>query len=109
MTDARHSTRRKSKYHDSVCIRYQSHKVLDHIVVRREDDSCLQRHEMVGTKKLYENLDAKIVSVRRHGHDRNASVNKFIREKRTTTTNQNDTRHVSVSIEKEMKKNSSGA
>ena len=109
VTVARHSTRRNSKYSDIVCIGYKSHKVLDHILVRREDDTCSQRHEMVGTKKLYENFDSQNVSVRRHGHDRNASVNKFIREKRTATTNQNDAWHVSVSIEKEMKKISSGA
>ena len=109
VTDARHSTRRNSKYSDIVCIGYNSHKVLDHILVRRDDDPCSQRHEMFGTKKLYDNFDAQNVTVRRHAHDRNASVNKFVREKRSATTNQNDTWHVSVSIEKEMKKVSAGA
>ena len=48
ITDARHSTRRNSKYTDVVCICYDSHKVIDHVVVRREDDPCSQRHEMYG-------------------------------------------------------------
>ena len=109
ITDARHSTRRNSKYTDVVCIGYDSHKVIEHVVVRREDDSCSQRHEMYGTKVMYDNFDNQNIKIRRHGHDRNASVNKFVREKRTNTTNQNDTWHVSVSIEKEMKKVSSGA
>ena len=104
ITDARHSTRRNSKYTDVVCIGYDSHKVIEHVVVRREDDSCSQRHEMYGTKVMYGKFDSQNINIRRHGHDRNASVNKYIREKRTNTTNQNDTWHVSVSIEKEMKK-----
>lgn len=49
ITDARHSTRRNSKYTDVVCIGYDSHKVIEHVVVRREDDSCSQRHELYGT------------------------------------------------------------
>ena len=109
ITDARHSTWRNSKYTDVVCIGYDSHKVIEHVVVRREDDPCSQRHEMYGTKVMYEKFDTQDIKIRRHGHDRNASVNKFVREKRTNTTNQNDTWHVSVSIEKEMKKISSGA
>ena len=48
---------------------------------------------------LYERFDKDNINDRRHGHDRNASVNKFIREKRKNTVNQNDTRNVSVSIE----------
>ena len=64
---------------------------------------------MYGTKVMYDNFDNQNIMIRWHGHDRNASVNKFVLEKRTNTTNQNDTWHVSVSIEKEMKKMSSGA
>ena len=92
-----------------MCIGYDSHKVTEHVVVRREDESRSERHEMYGTKVLYEKFDSENDNVRRHGHDRNAIVNKCIREKRTSTTNQNDTWHVYVSIEKEMKKVASGA
>lgn len=109
ISDARHSTRENSKLTDVVCIGYSSHKVVDHIVVSRDDDTCSQRHELLGTKKLYENFDVKNVKIRRHGHDRNASINKFVREKQINTVNQNDTWHVSVSIEKEMKKIATGA
>ena len=65
ITDARHSARKNSKFTDVVCIGYTSHKVEDHVVVSREDDSCPQRHELIGTKKLYENFEAKNVQVRR--------------------------------------------
>ena len=51
--------------------------------------------------RCLENFDQN-VKVRSHGHDRNASVNKFIREDRHATVNQNDTWHISVFIEKEM-------
>jgi len=83
--------------------------VIDHEVVSRDDDNCAQRHERLGTKKLYQRLDSQHIGVRRHGHDRNGSVNKFVREERPQTTNQNDTWHVSVSVAKELKKVSTGA
>lgn len=109
ITDARHSTRRNSKFTDVVCIGYGSHKVIDHVTVSREDDPCAQRHELNGTKRIYEKFETKGIKVRRHGHDRNASINKYVRVEQPNTVNQNDTWHVSVSIEKELKKISSGA
>ena len=60
VTDARHSTRRNSKYSYIVCIGYNSHKVLDHILVRRDDDPCSQRHEMFGTKNYMITLMRKM-------------------------------------------------
>ena len=82
--------------------------MIGHVVVRREDDSCSQRLELYGTNVLYEKFDNQNVNVRRHGYDRNASVNKFIREQRKETSNRNDTWHVSVSIEMGIKKVASG-
>lgn len=109
VTDARHSTRRNSRYTDVVCVGYSSKKILVNEVVSRTDDTCSQRHELIGTKAIYNHLNEMNVSVRRHGHDNNASINKYIRENHTDTENQNDTWHVSVSIEKKMKSISSGA
>lgn len=83
--------------------------MIEHVVVRRTDDACSQRHELYGTKSLYEKFDSRNVDVRRHGHDRNASINRFIRGNRKNTTNQIDKWHVSVSTEKGMKKIASGA
>ena len=109
ITDARHSTRKNSKYTDVVCVGYNSKKVIENKVVNRTDDPCAQRHELIGTKSIYRSFDGKKLKVRRHVHDRNASINKFVREKQIQTINQNDTWHVSVSIKKQMKNISSGA
>ena len=46
ITDAQHITIRNFKYMDAVCIGNDSHKVIKHVVVCREDDPCSQRHEM---------------------------------------------------------------
>ena len=44
-----------------------------------------------------------------HVDDRNVIINKYVREQQKGTINQNDTWHVSVSIEKQLKGISSGA
>jgi hypothetical protein len=55
---------------------------------------------------LYEYFDGDIpsiggpVRVHIHAHDRNTSVNKFIRDERPNTLNQNDTWHAAKSVEK---------
>lgn len=48
------------------------------------------------------------VTVHLHAHDRNASINKFIREERPDTTNQNDTWHAAKAAEKEISKVAKG-
>ena len=109
ITDARHGTRRNSKFTDVVCVGYKTEKVIGSKVVSRSEDPCTQRHELIGTKSIYKTFDEQNVKVRRHVHDRNASVNKFVATERKATVNQNDTWHVSVSIGKQMKKISNGA
>jgi hypothetical protein len=109
ITDARHSTRRNSRYTDVVCVGFSNGKVLENKVVCRNEDPSAQRHELLGTKAIYNKFDTKGVKIRRHVHDRNASINKYVREQRKYTVNQNDTWHVSVSVEKTLKKISSGA
>lgn len=97
LTDARHGFRKNSKDTNVVCIGNATHKVIRENHVTRTDDQCAQRHEILGTRRLYEFFDSNIpsiggpITVRLHAHDRNASINKFIREERPDTINQNDT------------------
>lgn len=106
LTDARHGCRRNSKDTNVVCIGSSSHKVIREEHVTKTDDQCSQRHELIGTKRLYQYFDSDIpsiggpVRVHIHAHDRNASVNKYIREERPDTVNQNDTWHAAKSVQK---------
>ena len=52
LTDARHGTRRNSKYTDIVCIGSESHKVLRIETITRADKPCAQKHELLGTNKI---------------------------------------------------------
>ena len=48
VTDARHATRRNSKYTDVICFGANPHKVLHYETVTRGDGPCAQRHESLG-------------------------------------------------------------
>ena len=82
--------------------------------VTRGDDNCTQRHELLGTKRMYNYFDSDIpdiggsVSVHTHAHGRNASVNKFLRDERKDTINQNETWHAAKSVEKEISRVAKG-
>lgn len=109
MTDARHGWRRNAKDTNVICIGQNSHKVIKDIHVTKSDDPVTQRHEMLGTRKLYDYFDSYIdciggpVPIKTHAHDRNLSINCFIKREREDTVNQNDTWHAAKSVEKEMK------
>ena len=47
-----------------------------------QDDLVSQRHEQIGTEKIYNNLAENGVSIHVHmdTHDRNPSVNKFVKD-----------------------------
>ena len=109
MTDARHGWRKNAKDTSVVAIGEKSHKVLQHVHVTKEDDHCSQRHEKVGTERVYSYLDSKNVSVAVHSHDRNTSINKMIRENHKITTNQNDTWHSVKALKKSVLKIGAGA
>ena len=47
--------------------------------------------------------------ISKHVHDRNASLNKFIREERLETLNQNETWHAAKSLENEISKVGKGS
>lgn len=108
LTDARHGCRRNAKDTNVVCIGDSTHKVIREEHVTRTDDQCTQRHELLGTRRLYDYFDSDIpsvggpVRVHIHAHDRNSSVNKFIRDERPDTLNQNNTWHVAKSVEREI-------
>ncbi|XP_070560549.1 uncharacterized protein [Ptychodera flava] len=108
MSDARHGTRRNTKHTDVVFLGDLSHKCIRKELVSKQDDSCSQRHEMVGVRRFYNWADEKGVPILVHGHDNNASVNKFLREDRPDTVSSNDTWHVTKAIGKDLKKISMG-
>ena len=102
ITDARHGWRKNSRQTDVICIGYGTHSVLRNEIITKDDDQYAQRHERLGTKRIYQYLkdhDLGPGNVQAHAHDRNLSVNKYIRENETTT-NQNDTWHAGKQVEK---------
>ena len=106
LTDARHATRKNSKYTDVICLGANSHKVLHYETVTRGDDPCAQRHESLGTQRIYDHLQSQengSVHIRVHCHDRNASVNKWIRDNRPDTESTNDTWHAAKNVAKEVR------
>ena len=111
LTDARHGTRRNSRYTDVVCMGAESHKVLCVKTVTREEERCTQKHELLGTQKIYKHLqkqDNGSVHVRVHCHDRNMSVQSWVREFAQDTDITNDTWHASKNVAKEVKAVCSG-
>ena len=107
MSDARHGWRKNAKDSSVVAIGEKTHKVIRCEHVTKTMDPVSQRHERLGTEKIYNYLHDKDVTVNVHCHDRNLSINKFIREN-TEATNQNDTWHCVKSVKTALKKISSG-
>ena len=91
-TDARHGWRKNAKDTSVVALGCNTHKVVRHEHVTRADDRVAQRHELIGTKRIYGFIEDQGYTVNIHVHDRNMSINKWIREN-TNSTNQNDTWH----------------
>ncbi len=107
MSDARHACRRNSVHSDVVAIGQKTHKIVAHEHITKDDDRCSQRHEMVGTVRIYDHFKERNLKVVDHAHDRNTSVNKHVREH--GVNNSNDRWHVAKSIGKAMKKLTAGA
>ncbi|KAK3091924.1 hypothetical protein FSP39_023755 [Pinctada imbricata] len=107
MTDARHGWRKNAKDSTIVALGDKTHKVISCQHITKSDDRVTQRHEKIGTKKIYEDLQSNDVSVGVHVHDRNLSINKFIRDE-TDATNQNDTWHCIKSLKVRLQKAASG-
>ena len=107
-TDARHGHRKNAKDSSVVAIGDQTNKVLCHVHVKKyEDDQVTQRHEKIGTERIYEYLASRDVDVRTHVHDRNLSINKYVREN-TAAVNQNDSWHGIKGLKKNVAEVGSG-
>ncbi|MES9884387.1 MAG: hypothetical protein ABW185_26365 [Sedimenticola sp.] len=103
LTDARHGTRRNAKHSDVIALGNKCHKVVGAVTVTKDDDSVSQRHELYGVRQLYQEFDNYGLSVHVHGHDRNASVNKYLRVEQPCIENANDTWHATKGIAKQLK------
>ena len=90
-TDARHGWRKNAKDTTVVALGQKTHKVLCHEHVTKHDDAVTQRHELIGTQRIYRHLEKEGVSVNVHAHDRNMTINKFVKD--NYIINQNDTWH----------------
>ena len=108
MTDARHGWRKNAKDSSVVAIGDKSHKVLQCVHITKETDHVTQRHEKLGTEKIYEFLEGKDVNIRVHAHDRNMAINKMVREHSPPVINQNDTWHGAKSVKKAISAIASG-
>lgn len=108
LTDARHGWRKNAKDTSVVAIGEKSHKILDCVHVTKQQDPVSQRHERIGTEAIYDNFTSQDVTIKIHSHDRNLSINKFIKDTEETT-NQNDLWHSVKSLKKSLKNISSGS
>ncbi|XP_078700628.1 uncharacterized protein LOC144927194 isoform X2 [Branchiostoma floridae x Branchiostoma belcheri] len=114
VTDARHAQRRNSHRSDIMALGQSNHRVLAHMPVTKEEERSSQKHEFVGTGRLYQHFDGLGVQIVDHAHDRSAVINKLIRERPqypdgSKTNNSNDTWHATKAIARKFKKVSSGA
>ena len=109
MTDARHGWRRNAKDTDVVCIGENTHKVLNLQHVTRREEPCSQRHELVGTKRIFEGFSKMDVPINIHIHDGNVSVTNYVDSLDEGIENSYDTWHATKGITKEIKKSDTGA
>ena len=69
LTDARHGTKKTARHTDVICLGNATQKLVAY-------------HELLGTKKIYQELTEKGVTIRRHPYDNNPSVKNMLRESR---------------------------
>ncbi|CAC5419660.1 unnamed protein product [Mytilus coruscus] len=108
MSDARHGWRKNAKDTSVVCIGEKTHKVISCEHVTKTMDPVSQRHERLRTEKIFNYLHENDVTVNVHCHDRNLSINKYVREN-TEAINQNDVWHCVKSVKSALKKVSTGS
>ena len=75
LTDARHGWRKNARQTDVVCMGGKHHKVIALETVTSKDDPVAQRHEKIGTIRLYDQLESLELCIETHCHDNNASIN----------------------------------
>lgn len=64
MTDARHACRKNSRHTDVVAIGQVTRKVVNVQHITKKDDKSTQRHEAIGTVRLYEDFNEKKIKVK---------------------------------------------
>ena len=97
MTDARHPCRTNSHRTDVPALGQITHKVLAY-AMRRNEERCTQKHERVGVEHLFEQFKDKNVKIGNLAHDRNLSVNKYVREHQQETQNTNEKWHAAKPV-----------
>ncbi|XP_035668841.1 uncharacterized protein LOC118411087 [Branchiostoma floridae] len=107
LSDARHCWRKNAYYSDVVFLGHITHRAIHHELVTKEDEPISQNHEIIGTERFYEWADAKGLSIHLHGHDRNGSVNKIVKD-RQYTDNGNDTWHATKNLARSFVKVAKG-
>lgn len=75
--------------------------------VTKSQDKVAQRHERIGTETIYQNLSDKDITIKIHTHDRNLSINKFVKDKQFTV-NQHVLWHAIKAVKKALTKVSKG-
>lgn len=104
MTDAQHGWRKNAKDLSVVAIGEKTNRVIKCENVTKQDDIVSQRHEKIGTERIYKYLEDQGIAVNIHIHDRNLSINKFVKDLRGPV-NQNDSWHGVKPIKEKMKTN----
>lgn len=69
MTDARHGWRKHAKDSSVVAIGEKTHRVIKCENVTKQDDTVSQRHEKIGTERIYKYLEDQGMAVNVHIHD----------------------------------------
>ena len=105
-TDAQHGCRKNTKDTSVVALGEKTHHVVAIEHVTKVDDFITQRHERLGTERIYTRMEENGAYVNVHAHDANGAVNVFAEE--NAVTNQNDTWHGIKSLKKALQKVAAG-
>jgi hypothetical protein len=108
ITDARHGWRKNSKDSSVSAIGVKSGKILHHEHITTAQLPASQSHEKLGTEHIYKHFEEKCIPIAVHVHDRNASINKYVREHQGPTINQNDRWHAIKAVKKKLTEISTG-
>ena len=104
MTDARHGCRKNSYHSDVLALGIESHKVIAHQLVTKNDERCSQKHELHDTKEIYETSGTTNIKVKEHAHDRNSSISKFLCDDKPEVQDSYDSWHSAKEVRKNVAK-----
>ena len=108
MTDARHACRKNSFHSDVLALGVETHKIVAHVHVTKDDARSSRKHELFGTKKMYDILDDRGVKVIEHAHNRNISISKFLSEDHPDIRDSYDSWHSAKEVRKGISKITKG-